>query len=239
MTLRDLLIATFMVIVAVCSAPASAATTVGVGLSPLIGAHDEGDGPQWVPPVPIPIAEIRQRTGGVEVFFETLPVAVPIAHGAGSGISSTTNLAFFDGAFRVYVPGNRVYLGLGEIVYNQKTAYSTGQVNSSRVAGGRYELGALLMRDRRLRVELDFMPHISGTVEQKLSPAPGAFLDLSVPESGSQFEGKLEYCITHGATELRYGLRYVNYVMAFPRGGVADHNAGVLPSVAFLWHIGS
>jgi hypothetical protein len=227
------------VIAATYAAPVSAETDVGVGLSPLVGTHDEGGGPQWVPPVPIPIAEIRQRIGHAEVFFETLPIAVPIAHGAGSGISSTTDLAFFDAAFRLYDPGNHIYLGLGEIVYNQKTAYSIGQVNSSRVSGGRYELGALLMKKRQLRVELDYMPHISGTVEQKLSLTPGSVLDLSAPETGGQLEGNLEYSVSHGATELRYGLRYLNYVMAFPGGGIADHNAGVLPSVTFLWHFGS
>jgi len=238
-TMHALTILTYLVAIVMFSSPASAETDIGIGLSPLVGTHDEGGGPQWVPPVPIPVVEVRHRTGPMEVFFETLPIALPIAHGAGNGLSSTTNLAFFDGAIRVYISGDRAYVGLGELVYNQRTAYSTGQVNSSRVAGGRYEIGTLLLPGRRLRVEFDYAPHMSGSVAQNYPLPGGAVGRISVPESGGQVEANLQYTNPHDATELRYGLRYLNYVEGFPGGMVADHNVGVLPSITFLWHFGS
>jgi len=216
-----------------CATPALAATDLGLNLGPLIGTHSDTQGSTRVTPVPIPILEFRQRSGNLELFIEGLPLGPEI--GENGSQQSSTALTFFDGTLRAYLAGNRIYAGVGELVYNQTTT-SNGpfhEVDRSRVVGGRYEIGAALTRDRRLRLQLDLMPHVSGNVEGKLINGFSA----TAVEIGSQFETQLTYEVPGKYTSLRYGVRYINYATQFTfNHSLADRNVGFLPSVAFVWH---
>jgi hypothetical protein len=216
-----------------CPAPALAETEVGISLAPLIGSHDEGKGPSRVAPIPIPILEIRQRTGIFEIFVEGLPFSPSIAQSNGTQQLSTS-LTFVDGVLRVYA--DRFYAGVGEMIYNQSTSYlPSGEVDSSRVVGTRYEIGALVGKDRRFRAKFDYMPRLIGEVQGRL----GA-LRLNLPETGTQVEGRVDYVVPHPRSAVRYSLRYVNYIArASTTFALSDHNVGVIPSVTFLWKFGN
>jgi len=211
--------------------------SLGVSLAPLIGTHEETGLKETVPPIPIPILQARGRIGNVELFVESFPSSPQIVEGGGRSEQLSTNLAFFDAVIRGYALRDHLSVGVGELVYNQSTTYTPpGTVDASRVVGGRYELGFGLLRDApKLRLFVDLMPSLSGTVHASLVDG---FRPAAQPEAGSQVEVQLRSDHVHGAFEFDYGARYVNYTAKFVRGGsLADLNTGILPFATFAYRI--
>ncbi len=211
--------------------------SIGVSLAPLIGVHEETTLRESLPPIPIPILQARGRLDNVELFVESFPFSPQIVEGSRNTQQLSTNLAFFDAVMRGYVLRDRVSLGVGELIYNQSTTYSPpGTINASRVVGGRYELGVgLLPAPRKLRLLVDLMPSLSGTIHTTF---PGGVRAPDRNEAGSQVEIQLRSEHVHGRFEFDYGARYVNYVTHFVQdGSLADRNTGVLPFATFAYHV--
>jgi len=223
-----------------CGAAAAADdASLGLSLAPLIGTHSEPTFRETVPAIPIPIVQARARVSGAELFVESFPASPAIVEGVGRQPRLSTNLTFLDGVVRGYALGDRLSAGIGGLVYNQATSYEPGgQVDASRVAGARYELGAgLLPNPSVLRLQVDLMPSLRGTIRTTL-PFIAHVPDR--PETGSQVEVQAIVRHVHGAFEFSYGARYVDYVAKFDRGGgLADRNCGVLPFITLAVHVGA
>jgi len=220
----------------------------GVSLAPLLGRHVESGLRTALPPLPIPILHARGRVGAVEVYAEGLPESPSIDEVNGSQRLST-RLSFFDAVVRGYGRGDRVSLGIGELIYNQATRYDIdvgsrarpnvlSTLNTSRVVGARYELGLSLARmPEALRFLVDVEPAMHGVVNVG---SPFSFEGTqALGESGSQVEMQVRAHSYRGPLEFGYGLRYLNYVTKFDSGGaLADRNTGFLPYVTVGYHVG-
>lgn len=105
--------ALFCLLIVLYAVPTWAETDVGLTLGPLIGSHDEGNGGKQVAPVPIPILELRQRSGSFEIFLESLPIAPPITQSNGTPDQSSTSLTFRQDGFDCVPtgPSNSTYSG--------------------------------------------------------------------------------------------------------------------------------
>jgi hypothetical protein len=142
--------------------PASAGeTNVDLRVGPLVGTHAESGVLDTVAPVPIPFIALAHRESFVELFAEGLPIS-PAIDSTSARESLATRLTFENVVLRVYVAHDRLSLGAGETIYNQTTRYApTNQIDSSRVAGGRYELAFLPFANRGFRASFDEMATVS------------------------------------------------------------------------------
>ena len=95
----------------------------------------------------------------------------------------------------------RLRFGGGELIYNQATLYTPPRIYvSSRVVGGRYEVGGLPLRDQNFRITLDFMPVLLADVAYR---AEADLLPYGrTPERGSQFEARATYDVPRGRNVL-------------------------------------
>ncbi len=148
--------------------------------------------------------------------------------------SLDTHLGFIDVMARGYA-ARAVYVGAGELIYNQRTLYvPPGNADISRVAGVRYEVGFAALRDRSLHASFDIAPNLWGRFAVVYSD--GAV--LTATERGSQTEFRLwdERAFARGS--LSYGVRYVNYGARFTDGNTADRNTGAIPFVRYAVRVG-
>ena len=176
----------------------------GLSLAPPVGEHVEAGSVAHPPPVPLPIGQVSLRDGRFGIFFESLPASPAIDQQTSDEETLATHLAFFDTVARVYDRSNRFWIGAGEIGYNQSTTYLPYRfarfeaMSSSRVVGGRYELGAGLARKpEKIRLWVDFMPALHGVNDQNARYRHS----LALPENGSQFETQLAVANAHGPFE--------------------------------------
>ncbi len=220
--------------------------SLGVSLAPLLGRHVESGLRATLPPLPIPILHVRGRVGAAEIYAEGLPGSPNIDEVDGP-VRLSTHIAFFDAVVRGYLPGDRVNLGIGELIYNQATRYDVevgsrirplSAVNTSRVVGTRYELGFGLARDpNAVRFLIDLEPVMHGIIN---FGSPFRFERTRARgETGAQVELQVRARTIRGPIEFGYGLRYINYATRFDAGGtLADRNTGFLPYITAAYHIG-
>jgi len=229
------------------AAPVLAAdASLGVSLAPLLGRHVESGLRAALPPLPIPILHVRGRVGAAELYVEGLPDSPSIDEVDGP-IRLSTHIAFFDAVVRGHLPGDRVNLGIGELIYNQATRYDIelgsrirplSAVNTSRVVGARYELGFGLTRNPdAVRFLIDLEPAMHGIIN---FGSPFRFERTRARgETGAQVEMQVRGRTIRGPVEFGYGLRYINYATRFDSGGaLADRNTGFLPYITAAYHIG-
>jgi hypothetical protein len=123
------------------------------------------------------------------------------------------------------------------------TATTTvARVDSSRLAGARYEVGLELWNraNQRFDVELDASPRMHALIHQtgdahfsatdpSLPPLSDAFSD-SIPETASLVDAQARWSVMHGRSTWSLGLRYLNHASVYDDGGyLADRNRLVLP----------
>ncbi len=234
-------------------------TTVGVTLDATIGVHTEPrDGTTTLPLLPIPFFSIEHREGRFSIFLEGVPPIGPVAiQQSASAQTVTTRISMFDGALRYALPGSRVWVGIGESVINQSTDYRymfsepsggytvtilNDEVQTSRVVGARFEIGADLWHNahQRLDVSVAASPHMHAMlVDQDLNSVTttdpsqrGGFgtVTFEEPETASLVDAQARWSWTHGRSTLGAGLRYINHVSIFDNvHAVADRNRFLLP----------
>lgn len=213
-------------------------TTVDLSVGPLIGTHAEAGARDAVGLVPIPIIALAHRESIFEVFVEGLPLS-PAITSSSAAQSVSTHLTFENAMFRLYLLGDRLAVGAGEAIYNQESRFDPGSViNASRVVGGRYEVAIFPLIDGRLRIAVDLVPVLRGTLRARLDQFPSVQF-TPADERGSQAEVNLSYRTRGALTQTEYGVRYINYVSHFTQSGqFADRNTGFRPYASFGIHFG-
>jgi hypothetical protein len=223
-------------------------TDIGLTLNPVIGGiHESFNDLTHVPPVPIPLIEVRERYGPFELDLQGLPPVVSVrSYDAVQGHTST-QLSIFEGVVRVWDPLRRFSAGIGQTLYNQSTHYSdaveiagTGETQFSRVTGIMYQLGyGAPFRDGRFEAVFNYSPAMLGTQYTIFDFA--GYPGRADPERAEQIDTGIRYVHPIGAKgETILGLRYVNYTARYARagGGLSDRNVGLLVVLGYRTRIG-
>jgi len=229
----------FVGLVSVASAEA---TQVGATVLIVHGTHLESGASAPIGAIPAPLLHARHDVGRFELFAEGIPPfgRVPLGNN-GLGISGI-ELTYLNGVVEYRLsPATRV--GIGETIYNQQTTYNqppidgfpAQQLDRSRLVGTRYQLDQTLWQTARVHLDLQLAlnPHISanlGKHPEGLGVPPNIWVVL--PEAGSQVDATLAATATsRKRIGVRYGLRYLNLIMRFPDGSLADRNTLLVPFV--------
>jgi hypothetical protein len=208
-------------------------TAVDLTVGPLIGTHAEDGSRDSIASEPVPILALSHSESFAELFVEGLPVAPSIAS-TSTDQSISTQLTFENLLLRGYAFNDRLSLGVGETIYNQRSTYEPGgAIDASRVVGGRFEIAGRPLANRNLRIAFDLVPVLHGLVLPSYPSRPGSRFEPEV-ERGTQTEFDIGYRLNRGTAQFAYGVRYINYVSFFTRTGeLSDRNAGVLPYVTY------
>lgn len=107
-----------------CAVPARAAqVAVGITSAFTFGTHEERQGSDAVPLLPIPLITLRVPLRRFEFVAEGVPPIGPIPyHSAYGGTSQSTLLSYAHAALR-YKLNAHFSIGIGETLYNQRTTY--------------------------------------------------------------------------------------------------------------------
>jgi hypothetical protein len=230
-------------------------TTAALSVNGLTGSHEVSRGQRdRFSLAPLPLAELTFRYGAHSLRFEGLP-EVTLGYAATNG-ATTTRLSILNATYRAALPSGW-YAGAGETVYNQRSLYppsrgafyaagnqffpiGTTEVQASRVAGMRYELGRdVQLGGNRLEVNAALNPRMHGITYTTLSTGAGQFATTSTftdPESASQIDlmARLAHRVSKRG-EVLFGLRYINYTARYDAapGQLADRNTGFAPSLGY------
>ncbi len=244
-------------IVGACAATFAALTSaraddtpidIGLTLNPIVGGiHESYNDLEHVPPVPVPLLELRARHGPFEVDLGGLPpVASVRSYNVVQGYTST-RLSIFEGIARVWDPLHRFSAGIGQTLYNQGTHYldfveiaGTGETQFSRVTGATYQVGyGVPYRRGRIEAVFNYAPVMLGTQHTIYDVA--VYPPRTDPEQAEQIDTAVRYTrAINERAELIFGLRYVNYTARYaePHGGLSDRNVGLLPTFGYRTRIG-
>jgi hypothetical protein len=234
---------TALLLLPACCLPASASPTeVGASLVVVNGVHVEQTGVgARASVVPAPLLNVRQKAGRFEFAFESIPPQrAPLSGSLGL---YSTQLSYFRPSVSYQVTRN-TSIGVSELIYNQESLYSytypsqtDKTTDRSRIVGVDYVLRQTLRRTARSEASLTAMiaPNLRGKLGQFTSiyvagNVATTFGWLSFPETGSQLDlvGNNDVHINKRTT-LHFGVRYLNMVMRFRNGNLADRNAFVVP----------
>ncbi len=205
-----------------CTAPARAAE-VTVGIEPLYvtGKHDE-PGYHISGAIGGALAEVTARSGPIEFTFEGIPgIASHNSNTVGNaGFPSVSIMQF---GLRGYVTP-RVYLGIGEAVYNQETPFTTAteiEYTDSRVVGAIWTAGFNVPVHAHSFIigEVNVSPHLTGVISYRQTPHKDPF-----GEYASNVETQLGIGRHVKRWDYLAGLRGFNFAANFDNGNAADRN---------------
>ena len=182
--------------------------------------------------------EITQRWRMLRVHLEGIPV-VNSAHARSDRYGALTqSFGLFNGVVSVPVDRNgRFWAGIGSGIVAQRTPQfnypfaGRDQVNSSRLAGTRYELRGSWRSQNATFFEtsIDDEPNMRGPDILNVSVA-GVNLERSKSEDARMLDVSTAYGIVRGPMEYALGLRLVNFSANFVDGRAADRNVGFGPT---------
>ena len=182
--------------------------------------------------------EITQRWRMLRVHLEGIPV-VDTAHATSDRYGALTqNFGLFNGVASIPVGrSGRYWAGIGTGIVAQRTPQfnfpyiGRNQVNSSRLAGTRYELHGEWRSQNATFFEtnLDVEPHMRGPDHLNVSVAGVAF-ERSKGEDARMLDFSSAFGIVRGPYEYALGLRFVNFSANFADGNAADRNVGFGPT---------
>ena len=182
--------------------------------------------------------EITQRWKMLRVHLEGIPV-VDAAHAQSSRYGSLTqSFGLFNGVVSVPVErSSHLWAGIGTGMVAQRTPQynypflGRNQVNSSRLAGTRYELRGIWQSHNATFFEssIDDQPHMRGPDFLNVSVAGIAF-QRRKGEVARMLDLSSDYGIVRGHVEYALGLRWVNFSANFTDGSAADRNVGFGPT---------
>ena len=182
--------------------------------------------------------EVTQRWRNLRVHLEGIPV-VDGAHATSDRFGALTqSFGLFNGV--VSVPVDRIgryWAGIGSGIVAQRTPQlnypfiGRNQVNSSRLAGTRYELrGSWRSRNATFfETSVDDQPHMRGPDFLRVSVAGLAF-ERSKGENARMLDVSTAYGIVRGPMEYALGPRWINFSANFDDGRAADRNVGFGPT---------
>lgn len=220
-----------------------ASVDVGLTVNPVLGGfHESFNDRAHVPPIPIPLLEVRGNYGPFELYLDGLPPLASVQYFDSRQGHTSTNLSIFEGVLRVWDPLRRFSFGVGQTLYNQSTHYAdaieipgTGETQFSRVTGASYEAGYRVpVRRGRFEATFDYAPVMLGT-QYTLYDRP-YYRRRADPERAEQIDTAVRYVRPAGRRgEVIFGLRYVNYTAQYAErnGGLSDRNVGLLPVIGY------
>jgi hypothetical protein len=182
--------------------------------------------------------EITQRWRMLRVHLEGIPV-VDAAHAQSDRYGSLTqSFGLFSGVVSVPIErSSHLWAGIGTGLVAQRTPQNNypfvgrNQVNSSRLAGTRYELrGEWSAKNANFfETSVDDQPHMRGPDFLNVSVAGVAFTRRK-GEDARMLDLSSDYGIVRGHVEYALGLRWVNFSANFTDGSAADRNVGFGPT---------
>ncbi|HKW44299.1 MAG TPA: hypothetical protein VJN22_01495 [Candidatus Eremiobacteraceae bacterium] len=183
--------------------------------------------------------EITQRWKNVHVHLEGIPV-VDTARAASDRYGAITqSFGLFNGVVSVPLERRRhLWAGIGTGLVAQRTPQfnypfvGRNQVNSSRLAGTRYELSGNWRSQKNatfFEASIDDQPHMRGPDFLNVSVAGVAF-ERSKGEEARMLDTSTAFGIVRGHVEYAVGLRWVNFSSNFTDGDAADRNVGIGPT---------
>lgn len=246
---RAFAILAFLAASAFLALPASAdvaQTDAAITFNPLVGTHQSFNDKTHPAPVPIPLFEIRHRSGPLELVLSGLPPLASVRTQDAVQGRTSTRLSIFEGTLRVWDPLRRFSVGIGQTLYNQSTHYldaveipGTGERQFSRITGAHYELGYRVPYARgHIEATASYAPHMLGTQYTQYDLATVA--PRFDPEIADQIDLAVRYAHhINPRAEIVLGLRYVNYTARYaePNGTLSDRNVGVLPVFGYRTRI--
>ncbi|HUY11323.1 MAG TPA: hypothetical protein VMV73_03580 [Candidatus Dormibacteraeota bacterium] len=253
--MKKLLFAFVPAFAVLASLQAASASTTQVGLSTILvtGQHRESSATATLS-APAPVLWISHRSGRFTLFAEaTASLGSDTVLGNKLGLTSV-QLSYMNALVRYHLTPN-TSVGLGESVYNQQSDYtrgtyrgaSFGEIDTSRVVGVRYQVRELIYRTAHSKIvaRFAFNPHLWAHLDIRNTDGDGDGGDgrfgeggFMLPEHGSQIDAALESSTRNRRFTFTYGVRYVNLVMLFPYGELADQNSFVIPFVGLSTAVG-
>ena len=189
--------------------------------------------------------ELVQRWKGLHVYLEGVPV-VDTAHTTSPRFGALTqSFGLFNAVASVPVDrAHHLWAGMGVGVLAQRTPvlnypyHGWDQVNSSRLAGTRYELqGRYPTRGGGFwDFTLAGLPSVHGNDSATLN-YPGGMRHRSEGESAAMTDFAGEYGIRRGSFEYALGIRWINFSANYDNGVAADRNVGAGPTFTVLWSL--
>lgn len=220
----------------------------GLTLNPIVGGiHESFNDTTHLPPVPIPLLELRGRYGPFEIDLDGLPPLASVRSENRRQGRTSTRLSVFEGIIRVWDPLHRFSAGIGQTLFNQSTHYAdpieiagTGETQFSRVTGVTYQLGYGVPYGRgRFEAVFNYAPAMIGT--QFTLYDVGRFAGRADPEKAGFVDTAVRFVHpVGGRDDIIFGLRYVNYTAQYAaqNGGLSDRNVGLLPVIGYRAHLG-
>jgi hypothetical protein len=255
------------------------ADTPSVGISAIFttGTTREGGGVTRLPLLPVPMLSLRVPLRRFEIFAEGVPPIGPVSYGPAParvhGYFHGTKLSYAFAALR-YRFGNAFSVGFGETLYNQATqtgrAYTFSEtittpqgsfpttfsssnrvVDSSRVAGARYEMQAAFnLGTAPFTAALALTPTMHAIIrsgffyEDTVTSGLGNHFykeswSQNAPETASEVDASISSARSFGSFRVSYGLRYLNYISRYDRShALADRDTLLLPFIGVERRLG-
>ena len=247
---RQVAALTLVALTALCTQRAWAGdstTDIALTLNPIFGTHRSFNDKTTPPPVPVPLLELRHRSGPLELILTGLPPLGSVRSNDGVQGRTSTSISIFDGTARVWDPLHRFSIGVGQTLYNQSTHYldgpeipGVGDTQYSRITGGHYELGYHVpVRGNAFEATFSVAPRMRGT---QFTAYDIATIPTRVdPEIATQIDTAIRFVHRAGKrSEILYGLRYVNYTARYDErsGTLSDRNCGLLPVFGYRVRLG-
>ncbi|MDE2481401.1 MAG: hypothetical protein KGN02_04335 [bacterium] len=206
---------------------------VGVQVLTVIGVHRDVAGSQsGVGAGPLLQARLGGRRFAAQI--EGIPVVgIPRQGSSAAYGQATPSIGIFNGEVLAAVDRDaKLWFGLGETIYNQRTPLpAQSQVVSSRLAGLRYALSyhGQTRGTHFIEAFLGAAPMLSGT-DHYVSSIGAANVDK--PERASEIDASLAFGWQRNASQWLVGVRTLNFAARFIKTGeAADRNVGIGPLV--------
>jgi hypothetical protein len=182
--------------------------------------------------------EITQRWKMLRLHLEGIPTVASARATSSRYGALTQNFGLFNGVVSVPIDrSEHFWAGIGIGIVAQRTPQynypfiGRNQVNSSRLAGTRYELRAEWRSQHATFFETNFdvQPHMRGPDHLDVSVA-GVALERSKGEDARMLDFSADYGLIRGPLEYAFGLRFINFSANFEDGNAADRNVGFGPT---------
>ena len=219
-------------------ATACADTQIGIQVLSISGSHFENGNNVRGSSVGA-FFEITQRWRNLRVHLEGIPTVNSVHAKSARFGEITQSLGLFNGVVSVPIDrGGRFWAGIGTGVVAQRTPQynfplvGENHVNSSRLAGTRYELRGSWRSRNATFFETTFadQPHMRGpdVVNANIF---GFASERSQSEDARMLDLSTAYGIDRGPMEYAVGVRWINFSANFVDGHAADRNVGFGPTL--------
>lgn len=175
--------------------------------------------------------QLDETLKAVQIHLEGIPSVGTATVNTRRGPAQVT-LGWFNASARFRLDrAGRFWFGGGTQVLAQRTPQvNASLIDSSRLAGSRYELFGDLpvgaRADRFLEIDLAAMPHLSGIEYTTRTTPVFERFSASAAETAGMTDLSLAYGIARGRVDYLVGGRAINFAAKYASGREADRNVG-------------